>query len=95
MTKSPEKYDPVAIRIEGCKNVRLDNNISVGMPLLHATDIDNLSGSGNRAFVQAESLPAFVSVPRKAWHEHSLAKVGSGILIAVVTAGIVYALGWN
>ena len=92
MTNTPEKRDPVAIRIEGCRNIRLDDNVSVGMPLLHATDVENLSGSGNRAFVHDDSVPASAPVSRKAWHEHQLVQIGIGIFIAVVAGVILSAL---
>ena len=91
MTDTPEKRGPVAIRIEGGRNIRLDNNVSIGMPLLDATDVENLSGSGNKTFGYAEPAPA----PRKAWHERALVKAIVAIVIAVAAAGIIYALGWN
>lgn len=95
MTNTPVKHDPVAIRIEGCRNVRLDDNVSVGIPLLHANDVENLSGSGNRAFVYDDSVPAPVPVSRKAWHEHALVKIGVSIIITVVAGGILFAFGWK
>jgi hypothetical protein len=91
MTEIPEKRGPVAIKIEGGRNIRLDNNVSVGMPLLDATNVDNLSGSGNKTFGYIEPTPT----PRKAWYERAPAKAITALVITVAAAGIIYALGWN
>ncbi len=91
MTEIPKKRGPVAIRVEGGQNIRIDNNTSVGFPLLDATDVENLSASGNKTFAYDE--PA--AVARKLWHEHFAVKAIIAIFISVVAAGLIYALGWS
>lgn len=91
MTDIPNKRGPVAIRIKGGKNIRLENNVSIGMPLLDATNVENLSGSGNQTFTNVES----VLPPRKAWHERAAVKAIAALVLAVAAGGILYAFGWN
>jgi len=91
MTDNPEKRSPVAIKIEGVRNIRLDNNVAVGMPLLDAKDVENLSGSGNMTFQLAGSDPTF----KKAWYERAAVKAVISVLVAVAAAGVIYVLGWN
>ena len=89
MAGSPEKRSQVAIKIEGGRNIRLDDNVSVGMPLLEATDVENLSGFGNK--ILGEPSPG----SRKAGYASALAKAGIALLVAIVAGGIIYYLGWN
>ncbi|RAP55646.1 hypothetical protein BTJ49_15180 [Oleiagrimonas sp. MCCC 1A03011] len=77
----------MAIKIEGGRNIRLDNNVSVGMPLLDAKDVENLSGSENKSYIQSQQ--------EQRWHEHTLVKALVTLLVTVAAAGIIYALGWK
>ena len=99
MTDNSEKRGPVAIRIEGGRNIRIDNNVSVGMPLLHATDVEDLSGTGNRTIAYGEATPVPTPppapAPAKAWHQSAWFKAALSVLLAVAAGGIIYALGWN
>ncbi|WP_206098441.1 hypothetical protein, partial [Oleiagrimonas sp. MCCC 1A03011] len=87
MTTDPKDSSPVAIKIEGGRNIRLDNNVSVGMPLLDAKDVENLSGSENKSYIQSQQ--------EQRWHEHTLVKALVTLLVTVAAAGIIYALGWK
>ena len=53
-------------------------NVSVGMPLLDATDVENLSGTGNKAFGSIEPGPSM----KIAWCKRAAAKAFMALVIA-------------
>ena len=57
LNTTSEEEQLVAIRIEGGSDIRVEHNVSIGVPLLEAKNVDRLSAIGNRVLHYSDPSP--------------------------------------
>lgn len=84
---------PAAIKITGGSNITVRDNVSIGMPVLEATDVNRLDAAGNVAVMPTTEPELYVpkrlfGLPRWGW-----AFVGA-VAASVIAGGLLHWLGW-
>lgn len=90
MDTETKNNHPVAISIENCSNIHLDNNTSINMPLLQAKNVDQLSLEGNRVISHSNSKDRTEGI----WSKTIFLRLFLNLIIAIAAGGILHMLGW-
>ena len=76
-----EHKEKIAIKIGGGKNIRLENNVSVGFDkLAEIGKVEGLSAKGNIA------LTGSTNEQKDPWYKKPIGLIGIGLVVAVVGA---------
>lgn len=91
---------PTAISLDGCEDIEIIDNTFVGdMNLIEAKNSKRVRAEGNSNYptrgVVEHPVKSEVKPTKKSWYEKPLGMIGIGVLVTVISAGIVTALGWN
>lgn len=89
MPDKSSKHVRAAIRVEGGRDNVVSNNISVGSPVLHASDTERLTATGN---ISVES--GYLS-PKKSWYERPVGIVVLMVIGGLIVGAVLFALRWN